>query len=116
MQVNVEIIYIKEIKLEILDIMMRYSLLIQVDSINISSGIFYMEGEVRLDIIVRGDIQFVVNSGVDLVGNGLGAGYGGFGGGADFINYISGNIFGFKVVFYEMYVKELGFLFLNMIS
>lgn len=53
---------------------------------------------------------------MDLVGNGLGAGYGGFGGGVDFINYISGNIFGFKVVFYEMYVKELGFLFLNMIS
>lgn len=53
---------------------------------------------------------------MDLVGNGLGAGYGGFGGGVDFVNYISGNIFGFKVVFYEMYVKELGFLFLNMIS
>lgn len=53
---------------------------------------------------------------MDLVGNGLGAGYGGFGGGVDFVNYISGNIFGFKVVFYEMYVKELGFLFSNMIS
>lgn len=40
---------------------------------------------------------------MDLVGNGLGAGYGGFGGGVDFVNYISGNIFGFKVVFYVSY-------------
>lgn len=111
MQANAEIIHTKEIKLETSDIMMRYSSLIQADSINISSGTLHMEGEARLDTTARGDTQSVVNPGVDPAGNGLGAGHGGFGGGADLVNYTSGNILGFKVVFYEMHVKELGSLF-----
>lgn len=99
MQANAEIIHTKEIKLETSDIMMRYSSLIQADSINISSGTLHMEGEARLDTTARGNTQSVVNPGVDPAGNGLGAGHGGFGGGADLINYTSGNILGCIVVF-----------------
>lgn len=99
MQANAEIVHTKEIKLEMSDIMMRYSSLIRADSINISSGTLHMEGEARLDTTARGNTQSVINPGVDPAGNGLGAGHGGFGGGADLINYTSGNILHWKVIF-----------------
>lgn len=99
MQANAEIVHTKEIKLETSDIMMRYSSLIRADSINISSGTLHMEGEARLDTTARGNTQSVINPGVDPAGNGLGAGHGGFGGGADLINYTSGNILHWKVIF-----------------
>lgn len=99
MQANAEIVHTKEIKLEMSDIMMRYSSLIRADSINISSGTLHMEGEARLDTTARGNTQSVINPGVDPAGNGLGAGHGGFGGGADLINYTSGNNRHWKVIF-----------------
>ena len=91
MQAQAEMIHTKEIKLEASDIMMRYRSLIQADSINISAGTLHMEGEASLDTVGRGKPQTIINPGVDPAGNGLGAGHGGFGGGADLANYTSGN-------------------------
>lgn len=65
--------------------------MIQGDTIKLTAQSVHMEGEARLDTGGRGLIWTSVgNAGLDATGAGLGGGHGGYGGGADIMNYTQG--------------------------
>lgn len=72
------------------DIMMRFSSEITANQITIETGSIHQEGEANLYVTARGSGISDGEGSVAVDGGGIGAGHGGYGGGADVDNYTSG--------------------------
>ena len=74
------------------DIMMRFSSSITANQITIETGSIHQEGEATLDVSTRGNSSTAGVGSVASDGAGIGAGHGGYGGGADAENFTSGQL------------------------
>ena len=74
------------------DIMMRFSSSITANQITIETGSIHQEGEATLDVSTRGNSSTAGIGSVASDGAGIGAGHGGYGGGADAENFTSGQL------------------------
>ena len=75
------------------DIMMRYDSEITANQITLQVGSIHQEGEAKLDVSGRGGTAETGNGGTVTEGEievGIGAGHGGYGGGADLVDLNSG--------------------------
>ena len=69
------------------DIMMRYASKISANKITIDAGSVHQEGEATLLVTARGREESKGMGDITADGSGLGAGHGGYGGGADKLNH-----------------------------
>ena len=90
MQANALINHEGHFNLMAADIMMRFSSEITANQITIETGSIHQEGEATLDVSLRGNNAGDGTGSVASDGAGIGAGHGGYGGGADVDNYTSG--------------------------
>ena len=74
------------------DIMMRFSSSITANQITIETGSIHQEGEATLDVSARGNSSTPGIGSIAPDGAGIGAGHGGYGGGADAENFTSGQL------------------------
>ena len=74
------------------DIMMRFSSSIIANQITIETGSIHQEGEATLDVSTRGNSNTRGVGSVGSDGGGIGAGHGGYGGGAYTKNFNSGQL------------------------
>ncbi len=69
---------------------MRYASALHADTVTLDAGDVHMEGDSVLDTSSRGLTTGPGAGGVTSVGTGIGAGYGGYGGGVENVSYASG--------------------------
>ena len=92
MQAHSKFIHEKYLRLTVSNVMMRYSSQIKAVTINLEIGDVHVEGEATIDCSGRNlEASGGLGRGeVTSVGHGVGGGHGGYGGGADIVNYGSG--------------------------